>query len=70
MGRKEKGPSLDVRGDSFAVVAEGVETEAQLEFLRDHDCDELQGYLFAKPESASEFASHLERTKSERSDSE
>ncbi len=32
-----------------AVVAEGVETEQHLEFLRDHQCDELQGYLFCRP---------------------
>ena len=31
------------------VVAEGVETEAQLNFLRAHRCDEMQGYYFAKP---------------------
>ncbi len=38
------------------VVAEGVENEQQLEFLRDNHCDELQGYYFAKPMSASDFA--------------
>ena len=31
------------------VVAEGVETQAQLEFLRRHGCDEVQGYLLARP---------------------
>ena len=34
------------------VVAEGVETEEQIEFLRDNGCDELQGYYFSKPVSA------------------
>jgi diguanylate cyclase (GGDEF)-like protein len=32
-----------------AVVAEGVEMEQHLQFLRDHHCDELQGYLFSRP---------------------
>jgi EAL domain-containing protein (putative c-di-GMP-specific phosphodiesterase class I) len=32
-----------------AVVAEGVETEQHLQFLRNHHCDELQGYLFCRP---------------------
>ncbi len=31
------------------VVAEGVETEAQLDFLKAHGCDEMQGYYFSRP---------------------
>jgi len=31
------------------VVAEGVENEAQLEFLAAHTCDEMQGYYFSRP---------------------
>ncbi|MCK0509665.1 bifunctional diguanylate cyclase/phosphodiesterase [Aromatoleum buckelii] len=38
------------------VVAEGVETEAQLGYLRQHDCDEMQGYYFAKPMPAESFS--------------
>jgi predicted signal transduction protein with EAL and GGDEF domain len=41
------------------VVAEGVETWAQLEFLRDHACDEMQGFLFARPMSAADCAHAL-----------
>jgi len=37
------------------VVAEGVETAAQLDFLRDHGCDEVQGYFFSKPVPPEEF---------------
>jgi diguanylate cyclase (GGDEF)-like protein/PAS domain S-box-containing protein len=36
----------------LAVVAEGVETEAQSAFLSGHNCDLLQGYLYGKPEPA------------------
>lgn len=34
------------------VVAEGIETEGQSRFLREHGCDMLQGYLYGKPEPA------------------
>ena len=33
----------------MTIVAEGVETAAQEGFLRDHACDEMQGFLFSKP---------------------
>jgi diguanylate cyclase (GGDEF)-like protein/PAS domain S-box-containing protein len=42
------------------VVAEGVETEAQLIFLRTHGCDEAQGYYFSKPVTAEQFAKLLD----------
>jgi diguanylate cyclase (GGDEF)-like protein len=37
------------------VIAEGVETEQQLAFLRDNDCDEMQGYYFSRPVTAGEI---------------
>ncbi|MFA7291808.1 MAG: EAL domain-containing protein [Rhodocyclaceae bacterium] len=39
------------------IVAEGVESEAQLAFLRSLGCDQLQGYLFSPPVPAGDFAS-------------
>lgn len=41
------------------VVAEGVETEDHLQFLRHHGCQELQGYLFCRPLPASSFENLL-----------
>jgi EAL domain-containing protein (putative c-di-GMP-specific phosphodiesterase class I) len=37
------------------VIAEGVETEAQLAVLQRHNCDAIQGYLFARPMPAERF---------------
>ena len=39
----------------LTVIAEGVETVEQVEFLRSHDCDQIQGYLFSRPISAAEY---------------
>ena len=41
------------------VVAEGVETMAQWQLLRDHGCDEVQGYLIARPAPAEDLAGIL-----------
>jgi EAL domain-containing protein (putative c-di-GMP-specific phosphodiesterase class I) len=38
------------------VVAEGVETKEQLEFLRLHGCNQIQGFLCSKALSADQFA--------------
>jgi EAL domain-containing protein (putative c-di-GMP-specific phosphodiesterase class I) len=43
----------------LAVVAEGVETQAQRDFLAGRGCDEAQGYLFSKPISAEAFGTLL-----------
>lgn len=42
------------------VIAEGVETLEQLEFLRSQQCDEIQGYLICKPAPAEEIYKFLE----------
>ncbi|WP_332877559.1 bifunctional diguanylate cyclase/phosphodiesterase [Massilia sp. S19_KUP03_FR1] len=44
---------------NLRVIAEGVETEQQRTFLRSHDCDEMQGYLFSPPVPAARIASLL-----------
>ncbi len=45
---------------NIAVVAEGVETKAEYEFLRLHGCDYIQGYYFAKPMPEEAFYKYLE----------
>jgi len=46
---------------NLRVVAEGVETNAQLTFLRSRDCDEMQGYYFSRPLPAGEAKIWLEQ---------
>jgi diguanylate cyclase (GGDEF)-like protein len=43
------------RSLNLKVVAEGVETEAELAFLQGHQCDQIQGYWFSPPLSAETF---------------
>ncbi len=50
-----------VRSLGLQVIAEGVETPEQLNFLGKLHCDEYQGYLFSKPVPASDIAVILER---------
>lgn len=43
----------------FLIVAEGVETDGQRQFLSQHQCEEGQGYLFSKPLPVNDFESLL-----------
>jgi diguanylate cyclase (GGDEF)-like protein/PAS domain S-box-containing protein len=47
------------RNLGLKVVAEGVETAEQLQFLRDHACDEVQGYYFSRPIASQSFENLL-----------
>jgi EAL domain-containing protein (putative c-di-GMP-specific phosphodiesterase class I) len=46
----------------IATTAEGVETNEQLELLRQHGCGEVQGYLFSRPRPAAEVEAMLGQT--------
>ena len=46
----------------FTVVAEGVETEGQVAFLRQFGCEQGQGYFFARPMPAADFAALLSQS--------
>ncbi|NVJ92073.1 MAG: EAL domain-containing protein [Methylocystaceae bacterium] len=71
MGIGEAGQSQDItenlakaviaiaKSMNLKIVGEGVETEAQLDFLRKNGCDLMQGYYFSKPLPADEFEALL-----------
>ena len=50
------------RSLNLRVVAEGVETEVQRQFLRDAGCDETQGYMYSRPIPAEEMEALLEKS--------
>jgi diguanylate cyclase (GGDEF)-like protein/PAS domain S-box-containing protein len=45
----------------LVVIAEGVETSEQLRFLERHECDQIQGYVFARPMDADDMTALLQR---------
>jgi diguanylate cyclase (GGDEF)-like protein len=54
------------RSLNLRVIAEGVETYKELEFLQAHRCDEAQGYYFSRPVPPEQFAKLLETGVSEK----
>ena len=49
------------RGLDVPVIAEGVETEEQRQFLVDENCDEIQGYLIGRPQPIADYAAMVGR---------
>lgn len=47
---------------NLRVIAEGVETDDQVAFLRENNCDEMQGYHFSKPIAAQAIEELLRAT--------
>ena len=53
------------RSLELVVIAEGVETEEQLKFLSNHDCDQLQGFLLSRPLPPEAFDKFLAQSRSD-----
>ena len=54
--------TIDLAKDlGLTIVAEGVENEAQLEFLRQKGCDIIQGYYFSRPVPVEDFEELLKK---------
>ncbi|HYX22446.1 MAG TPA: EAL domain-containing protein [Thermoanaerobaculia bacterium] len=51
------------RSLELEVIAEGVETEEQLAFLKGHQCDQLQGFLLSKPLAPRDFDRFLDESR-------
>ncbi len=66
VGRSLTGAIISMAKDlAIGVVAEGVETRDQAEFLLSKGCDEIQGFLLSPAVSADEFCRFLEKDKPE-----
>lgn len=69
IGRDENGEAIVIAIIQLAhnlhltVIAEGVETEGQLDFLKYKNCDEIQGYFYSKPRPPVEIEQYLKREK-------
>lgn len=48
------------KGLELEVIAEGIETQVQYDFLREHGCEFGQGYLMSRPQAADQFVAMLE----------
>jgi EAL domain-containing protein (putative c-di-GMP-specific phosphodiesterase class I) len=48
----------------LSVIAEGVETAEQLDYLRSQGCNEMQGYYFSRPLPAADFEQLLRQRRS------
>ncbi|MDO9220955.1 MAG: EAL domain-containing protein, partial [Thiobacillus sp.] len=48
------------KGFELEVIAEGIETQAQYDFLREHGCKLGQGYLMSRPQAADQLSAMLE----------
>ena len=53
-------PQIFTSGLGMTVLAEGVETQGQLEFLRSHGSNAFQGYLCSKPRLSADFVALLQ----------